>query len=186
MPPSRPSRADVFDPGPRPAVSHELRALVVEDEQMLVGFDEIDALAGEESGDVEPGLADLDDSVGGDRGAADAVPANRSLLVSWPRWVVFRCRIPGLLRGNSARQSLMRPLSVIDPIERINLALQHLKGFGERLFIKPAEQRLVGAFLLAQRGRFLGFAGDGLDAEPSDVGVGPAPLGETSSAPPRT
>ena len=37
MPPSRPSRADVFDPGPRPAVSHELGALVVEDELVVGG-----------------------------------------------------------------------------------------------------------------------------------------------------
>jgi len=48
MPPSRPSRADVFDPGPRPAVSHELGALVVEDELVVVGLHEIDTLAGEE------------------------------------------------------------------------------------------------------------------------------------------
>lgn len=73
MPASRPTGADVFGSGPWPAVSHELGALVVEDEQVLVGLDQINALAGEVPGDVEPSLADLDDAVGGDRGAADAV-----------------------------------------------------------------------------------------------------------------
>ena len=67
MPASRPPEADVFGSGPWPAVSHELGALVVEDEQVLVGLDQINALAGEVPGDVEPGLADLDDSVDGDR-----------------------------------------------------------------------------------------------------------------------
>ena len=56
---------------------------------------------------MELGLAYLDDSVDGDRGAADPVPANRSLLVSWPRWVNFRCRIPGLLRGDQAGRPLV-------------------------------------------------------------------------------
>ncbi|KQV06429.1 hypothetical protein ASC63_02995 [Leifsonia sp. Root112D2] len=72
---------------------------------MLVGFDEIDASAGEKPGDVEPGLPHLDDSVPGDRGAADAVPADGPQLVLGPGWVGFRCRIPCLLRGDSAGQS---------------------------------------------------------------------------------
>jgi hypothetical protein len=41
-------------------VLHDLSALVVEDEQVLVGLDEIDDLTGHEPGDVEPGLAKLD------------------------------------------------------------------------------------------------------------------------------
>ena len=131
MPPSRPSRADVSGSGPGLAVTHELGALVVEDELVLVGLHEIDALAGEEPGDVEPGLAHLDDSVGSDRGAADPVPANWSLLVSWPRWVGFRCRFPRPLRGDPARQSLMWPLCVLDPVERINLDLQFLQRRGQ-------------------------------------------------------
>ena len=83
-------------------MSHELGALVVEDDQMLVGFDQIDTLAGQVPGDMEPGLAHLDDSVDGDRGAADAIPANRADLVSWPRRVGFRCLLPGLRRGDPA------------------------------------------------------------------------------------
>jgi hypothetical protein len=102
LPSSWSAGADVFDSGPRPPVFHQLGALVVEDEQVLVGLDEIDALAGEESGDVEPGLPDLDDSVGGDGGAADAVPADWSLLVSRPRRVGFRRCRPGLGWGNPA------------------------------------------------------------------------------------
>ena len=79
MPSSRSAGADVFGSGPGPAVSHELGALVVEDEQVLVGLNQIDALPGEEPGDMEPGLADLNDSIGGDRGAADAIPADRRI-----------------------------------------------------------------------------------------------------------
>ena len=55
---------------------------MVGDEEVVGGFDEIDGLAGEGAADVESGLADLDDAVPGDRGAADSVPADRSLLVS--------------------------------------------------------------------------------------------------------
>ena len=47
MPASGPSRADVFGSGPWPAVSHKLDSLVIEDDQVLVGFEELDALAGE-------------------------------------------------------------------------------------------------------------------------------------------
>ena len=76
-------------------MSHDLGALVVEDEEMLVGFDEIGALTGEEPGDVEPGLADLDDAIGCDGGVVDPVPANRSLLVfvaSVKKWIADNCR----------------------------------------------------------------------------------------------
>ena len=76
MPPSGSAGADVFGSGSGPAVLHEFGALVVEDDEVLVGLDQINALAGQEPGDVEPGLADLDDAVGGDRGAADAIPAD--------------------------------------------------------------------------------------------------------------
>lgn len=75
LPPSGPTRADVFYSRPWPAVSRELGSYLVEDEQVLVGFDEIDVSAGDEAGDVERGLADLDDAVGGDRDAPSAVPA---------------------------------------------------------------------------------------------------------------
>ena len=66
MPSSGSTGADVFGSGPGPAVSHELGALVVEDDQVLVGLDQINALAGEVPGDVEPGSADLDYAVDGD------------------------------------------------------------------------------------------------------------------------
>ena len=132
MPTSRPSRADVFDPGPGPAVSHELGSLVVEDEQVLVGLNQIDALPGEEPGDMEPGLADLNDSIGGDRGAADAIPANRADLVSWPRRVCFWRRLPRLLRGDAAGQSSVGSLSVLDLVEPVDLTLQLLEGAGRQ------------------------------------------------------
>ena len=144
---------------------HNFGALVVEDDQVLVGLDQIDALAGEVPGDVEPGLADLDDSVDGDRGAADAVPADRADLVSWPRRVCFRCRLPGLRRGDPAGQALVWSLSVIDLVEPVDLLLQLLQRRGQGLFIKPAEEGLVEAFVFARRVGFIGFAGDRLNAE---------------------
>lgn len=79
MPPSRLSRSDVFDPEYCAAISHELGALVVENEQVSVGRDEIGIRAHEELGDVKPAFADLTESIGGDRGAADAVLSHRSL-----------------------------------------------------------------------------------------------------------
>jgi hypothetical protein len=54
-------------------VFHDLGAFVVEDEEVVGGLDEIDGLAGEGAADVEPGLADLDDAVPGDRDTADSV-----------------------------------------------------------------------------------------------------------------
>ena len=149
---------------------HKFGALVVEDDQVLVGLDRIKALAGQESGDVEPGLADLDDAVGGDRGAADVIPADGADLVSWPRRIGFRCRIPRLLRGDPAGQSLVGPLGVVDPVELINLVLQFLEGRGGRLFAEKAKRGLVEAFVLAVRGWFIGFPGDRLHAEPGDIG----------------
>ena len=44
---------------------HDLCAPVVEDEQVVVGLEKIDGLTGEEPGDVESGLAHLDDAVDG-------------------------------------------------------------------------------------------------------------------------
>jgi len=61
-------------------------------------------------------------------------------------------------------------LSVIDPVEPVDLTLQLLEGAGQGLLIQPAEQRLVEAFVLALRGGFIGFAGDRLNTEPGDVG----------------
>jgi len=92
------------------------------------------------------------------------------MLVSWPRWVGFRRRIPGLLRGDPAGQSLVGSLSVVDPVELIDLDLQFLQRRGQGLFVEPAEQCPAEAFVLALRGGFIGFAGDRLDAEPGDVG----------------
>ena len=69
---------------------HDLGAVVVEDGQVLVGLDEIDAPASEKPGDVETGLANLHDAVPGDGGATDPVPADGPLLVSRAGWVGFR------------------------------------------------------------------------------------------------
>ena len=57
LPSSGPAGANIFSSGFGPAVSHDLGSLVVEDQQVLVGFDEIEDLAGHESGDVESGSA---------------------------------------------------------------------------------------------------------------------------------
>ena len=73
--------AHVFGAGLRPPVSHDLGALVVEDQQVLVCLDEIDDLAGEQPGDVEAGLADLDDAVDSDPGGSDLFPADWSHLL---------------------------------------------------------------------------------------------------------
>jgi hypothetical protein len=63
-------------------VFHDVGSVVVEDEEVVGGLDEIDSLAGEGTANVEPGLADLDDAVPGDPGAADSDPAERSLFRS--------------------------------------------------------------------------------------------------------
>jgi len=128
--------------------------LVVEDDQVLVGLDQINALAGQVPGDMEPGLADLDDTVGSDGGAADAIPADRPQLILGQWWVGFRCRLLRLLRGDAAGQSLVGSLSVRDPVELINLDLQLLERRSQGLFVEEAEQGLVEAFVLALRGRF--------------------------------
>jgi len=47
--------ADVCGAGFGPAVLHDLGAAIVEHEQVLVGLDQIDGLAGQEPGDVEAG-----------------------------------------------------------------------------------------------------------------------------------
>jgi hypothetical protein len=83
-----------------------LGALVVEDEQVLVDFYKIDVLAGEEAGDVESGLPDLDDPVACHGGAADPVPADRAVLVAWSERIGFRCRFPSLQRRDPARGCL--------------------------------------------------------------------------------
>ena len=48
MPPWRSAAADLSGLRPRQAVSHELGGLVVEDDQVLDGVDEMEALADEE------------------------------------------------------------------------------------------------------------------------------------------
>jgi len=50
--------------------------LVVEDQQVLVSFDEIEDLAGHESGDVESGSAHLDDAVDSNSGGSNLFPAD--------------------------------------------------------------------------------------------------------------
>ena len=65
---------------------------------MKPGTVHIHRLAGEGSGDMEPGLPHLDDAVACDQGAADSLPADGALLVSWAGWVGLRCRIPRLGR----------------------------------------------------------------------------------------
>jgi hypothetical protein len=84
--------------------------------------------------------------------------------------VSFRCRLPGLRRGDPAGQPLVGSLGVIDLIEAVDLALQLLKGARDGLHIKEAEQGLVEAFVLALRRRFIGFPGDRLDPERDDIG----------------
>ena len=149
---------------------HELGALVVEDQQVLVGLDEEHRLVGEEPGDVEAGLADLDNAVAGDFGGADPVPANGSLLVSWAWWFGLRGRFPCLQRGYPAGQPLVRSLGVMDLVEPIDLLLQLLKGASEGLLVEPAEQGLVEAFVLALRRGFVWLPGDRLDAKPGNEG----------------
>lgn len=168
--PSGPMGADVFGSGLRPTVLHEFRAVVVKDQQVLVGFDEIDAVAGEEPGDVEPGLSNLNDAGDGDRRAANSVPANGSYLVSRPGRVGFRGRLPSPKRGDPAGQSLMGSLGVVGLIEVVDLLLQLLERAGERLLVEEAEQGLVEAFVVALRRGLVGLAGDRLDAQSGDVG----------------
>ena len=119
---------------------------------------------------MEPGLADLDDAVAGDGGAADAVPADRSHLVPWLGRGRFRRCLPRLCRGDPAGQSLVGSLGVIDLVELIDLLLQLVKSPGEGLFVEPSEQGLVEAFVLTLGRRFVGLAGDCFDAEPGDIG----------------
>lgn len=64
----------------------------------------------------------------------------------------------------------MGPLGVVDDIELVHLRLQFLKRFGEGLFVEVAEQGLVEPFVLALRGRFVGFAGDRFHSESGDIG----------------
>jgi len=85
---------------------HDLGAPVVEDEQVVVGLDEIDGLTGEEPGDVESGAAHLNDAVDGDSAAAHVVPADGPQPVPRPGWIRFRCRVPCLTRCDPAGQPL--------------------------------------------------------------------------------
>jgi hypothetical protein len=95
-----PPGADVGGAGLGRAVLDDLGAVVVEDEQLVVGLDEQDGLGGHQAGDVEPGSADLDDAVAGDSGDADPVPADWSLLVAGPGWLGLPRRLPGLQWGD--------------------------------------------------------------------------------------
>ena len=81
----------------------------------------------------------------------------------------------------------MGAFGVVDAVERVDLGLQLIEAVGEGLFVEPAEQGLVEAFVLALRGRFVGFAGDRVDPEPGDVGdeLPEARRDGTGSTPPR-
>ena len=59
----------------------------------------------------------------------------------------------------------MRPLGVVDVVERVDLGLQLGQGVGKWLFVQVAEQCLVEAFVLALRGGLVGLAGDCFDSE---------------------
>jgi hypothetical protein len=149
---------------------HDLGASVVEDEQVLVGLDEEDGLAGHLPGDVEPGLPHLDDAVAGDSGLADPAPTDRSLRVPWSGRIGFRCRFPCLLRGDPAGQPLVGSLGVIDLVEPVDLLLQLLDGAREGLLVEVSEEGLVEPFVLALRGRLIRFPGDRLNSEGLDIG----------------
>ena len=69
---------------------------------------------------------------------------------------------------------MVGPFGVVDEVERVDLGLQFLERLGERLLVEVAEQGLVEAFVLALGRRFVGLAGDRLDAH----GVGPAHAAE--------
>ena len=83
-----------------------------------------------------------------------------------PGRVGLRRRFPRGLRGDPAGQRLMRPLGVVDGVERVDLLLQLFEGRGEGLLVEPPEQGLMEALVLALRGRLVRLAGDRLDPEP--------------------
>jgi len=74
----------------------------------------------------------------------------------------------------SARQvkPLVRTFGVMDLVKAVDLLLQLqlLEGLGEGLLVEESEQGLVEAFVLALRGRLIGFAGDRLHPERGDIG----------------
>jgi hypothetical protein len=117
-------------------------ALVVEDQQVGVGLSEIDEVAGQCPAHMEPDLAGDDRSVVAETDADHANPVRRS----WgrPRYragrLNGRSRVPCLRRGDASRQRLVRALSVIDPIELIDLGLQLLERVSEGLFVEPADR----------------------------------------------
>jgi hypothetical protein len=67
-------------------------------------------------------------------------------------------------------KSLVGLLGVSDLVEGIDLPLQLLEARCEDFFVEPLEQRLVDAFVLALRRRFIGFSDDWFNAEAGDVG----------------
>ena len=64
----------------------------------------------------------------------------------------------------------MWALSVVNVIELIQLHLEFFESVTQGLFIEPSEQRLMESFVLALRGRFVGFARDRFHPQRRDVG----------------
>ena len=80
----------------------------------------------------------------------------------------------------------MWALSVVNVIELIQLHLEFFESVTQGLFIEPSEQRLMESFVLALRGRFVGFARDRFHPQRRDVGDKlpvPAPPGGIESEP---
>ena len=116
---------------------------VVEDQQRRFGFDEVGESAEKCAADVETGPTHEDGLVVSNADHPNTVGQGRRGLGRRAGWFDFRGRIPGLLRGDPARQALVRTLGVIYLIEAVDLLLQLLEG----LLVEEAEQDLVEAFV---------------------------------------
>ena len=77
----------------------------------------------------------------------------------------LRGGLPGGQGCDAAGQCLVGALGVVDVVEGVNLGLQLGQVGGQWLLVEVAEQGLVEAFVLALGGRFVGLAGDRLDAQ---------------------
>jgi len=128
-------------------VLDEEGAPVVEDQQRRFGFDEVGESAEKCAADVETGPTHEDGPIVSYAGHPNTVGHGRRALGRRAGWFDFRGRIPGLLRGDPARQALVRTLGVIYLIEAVDLLLQLLEGLGEGLLVEEAEQDLVEAFV---------------------------------------
>jgi hypothetical protein len=107
-------------------VLDEEGALVVEDDQRRFGFDEVGAVAEQGSADVETGPASIDGpSVAAARHPDPFRGGHERRTRGRSRWGDDRGRVPCLLRGDPSGQAVVRPLRVVDDVERINLALQY-------------------------------------------------------------